>query len=42
MTAYSKNFDETNYIIFMIKDDEFLEKYNKIWDKFSNSMKKSQ
>ena len=24
----------------MIKDDEFLEKYNKIWNKVSNSIKK--
>ena len=25
---------------FLIKDDEFIKKYNKIWDKVSNSIKK--
>ena len=24
----------------MIKNDEFLEKYNKVWDKVNNNMKK--
>ena len=35
MSAYRKDFDETKYISFLIKDDEFLEKYNKIWEKVS-------
>ena len=39
-SAYRKDFDETEYIYFLIKDDESLEKYTKIWDKVSNSMKK--
>ena len=40
MTAYRKDFDETKYISFLIKDDEFLEKYNEIWEKVKNSLKK--
>ena len=31
MSPYRKDFDETKYISFLIKDDELLEKYNKIW-----------
>ena len=30
MTAYRKDFDETKYMSFLIKDDELLEKYNDI------------
>ena len=33
MSAYNKDFDETKYISFLIKDDELLEKYNEIWEK---------
>ena len=33
MTAYRKDFDETKYMSFLIKNDELLEKYNKIWEK---------
>ena len=33
MSAYRKDFDETKYISFLIKDDELLEKYNEIWEK---------
>ena len=33
MTAYRKDFDETKYMPFSIKDDELLEKYNEIWKK---------
>ena len=40
MTAYRKDFDETKYISFLIKDDEFLEKYNDIWEKVQNILKK--
>ena len=36
-----KKINETKYISFLIKDDELLEKYNKIWDKVSNSIKKN-
>ena len=35
MSAQRKDFDETKYISFLIKDDEFLEKYNEIWEKVS-------
>ena len=35
-----KSFNETKYMSFLIKDNEFLEKYNTIWDKISNSIKK--
>ena len=36
--GYGKKINETKYISFLIKDDELLEKYNKIWDKVSNSI----
>ena len=41
MTAYRKDFDETKYLAFLIKDHELLEKYNKIWDNVKNSFKKN-
>ena len=31
MSAYRRDFDEVEYMHFLIKDDEFLEKYNEIW-----------
>ena len=31
ISAYRRDFDETKYISFLIKDDRLLEKYNKIW-----------
>ena len=37
MTAYRRDFDETKYISFLIKDDE---KHNEIWEKVRNSIKK--
>ena len=40
MREYAKSFNETKYVPFLIKDDELLEKYNKIWDIVSNSIKK--
>ena len=33
MRAYRKNFEETKYISFLIKDVELLEKHNEIWEK---------
>ena len=39
MNGYKKRFDKTNYMSFLIKDNELLEKYNKIWDKISNNTK---
>ena len=40
MTGYAKRFDETKYMTFLIKNNELLKKYNKIWDKVSNGIKK--
>ena len=40
MSAYRKDFDETKYMSFLIKDEEVLEKYNEIWEKVKNSLKK--
>ena len=39
MSAYRKNFDETKYVSFLIKDDELLEKY-KIWENVKKSQKR--
>ena len=35
-----RDFDETKYMSFFIKDYELLEKYNEIWEKVRNSIKK--
>ena len=40
MRTYRRDFDETKYTSFLIKDDELLEKYNEIWEKVQNSIKK--
>ena len=40
MRAYRRHFKETKYMSFLIKDGEFLGKYNKIRRKVSNSLKK--
>ena len=40
MIAYRRDFDETKYVFFLIKDDELLEKYE-IWEKVKNSIKRS-
>ena len=40
MSAYRRDFDETKYMSFLIKDDELLEKYNEIWEKVKNSIRK--
>ena len=40
MSAYRKGFGETKYMSFLIKDVALLEKYNEIWRKVSNSIKK--
>ena len=31
-----RDFDETKYMSFLIKNEELLEKYDEIWDKVSN------
>ena len=40
MSTYRREFGETKCISFLIKDDELLEKYNEIWEKVKNSLKK--
>ena len=40
MSGYVKLFDETKYISFLIKDSELLGKYNEIWNKANNVIKK--
>ena len=40
MSGYVKSFDEPKYMSFLIKDDELLKTFNKIWDKVSSSVKK--
>ena len=40
MSGYRKNFNETKYMSFLIKDNVLLQKCNKIWNKVSNSIKK--
>ena len=40
MSSYRGNFNETKYISFLIKDDDLLKKYNEIWEKVKNSIKK--
>ena len=40
MSAYRRNFDETKYISFLIKDSELLGKYNDILDKVRYIIKK--
>ena len=39
MSAYRKDFDETKYIPFLIKNDELLDKCNKILEKNKNNLK---
>ena len=40
MSACRRDFDETKYMSFLIKDDELLEKYNETCEKVKNSIKK--
>ena len=40
MGAYRRDFDESKYISFLIKDDELLEKYNEIWEKLKIASEK--
>ena len=42
MSAYRRDFHETKYMPFLIKDDELLEKHNEIWERIKdkNSVKK--
>ena len=38
--AYRRDFDETKYISFSVKNDKLLVKCNQIWGKVSNNIKK--
>ena len=40
MSACRKDFDDTKCMSFLSKDDELLEKYNKVWEKVKYSIKK--
>ena len=40
MTGYRKDFDETKFISFLIKNDELLEKYYEIWEKKKKNSQK--
>ena len=40
MKAYRGDFGETEYMSFLIKDDELSEKYNEIWGKVGKAIKK--
>ena len=40
ISGYKKGFKKTKYIPFLIKNDKLLEKYNRIWGKVSNNIKK--
>ena len=40
MKACKTDFDETECMSLLMKEEEFLEKYNDIWEKFSNIIKK--
>ena len=37
---YIRDFDETKYMSFTIKNEELLERYNEIWNKASNSSRR--
>ena len=40
-SVYVKNYDgKSKWMSFLIKDDELLKKYNHIWNKVSNCVKK--
>ena len=42
ISAYVKGYgDKTKWMNFLIKDDELLKKYNDIWNKVCNSIKKN-
>ena len=38
-SLHRRDFDETKYMSFLIKDYELLEKYNEKWEKIKNSIK---
>ena len=40
MSIYKRDFDKTKCMYFLIKDEKYLYKYNKIWENVSNIFKK--
>ena len=40
MSAYGRDFDETKYMSFLIKDEELLEKYDEILEKVKKQYQK--
>ena len=40
MNAHGRDFDETEYISFLIKEDELSKEFNEVWEKVKNSIKK--
>ena len=36
MSGYRRDFDKTEFMSFLIKDEKLLKKYNEIWEKVSN------
>ena len=40
LSAYRRDFDKTKCMSFLIKDEKLLEKYNEIWKKVSNIIRK--
>ena len=40
MSAYGRDFDETKYMSFLIKDGELLEKYDEILEKVKKQYQK--
>ena len=40
INGYAKSFEEARYTSYLIKDDWFFKKCNKIWDLVTNSTKK--
>ena len=40
MRAFRRDFHETKYMFVLMKNDELLEKYNRILEKISNDIKK--
>ena len=40
MSGYRRNYNETKYMSFLVNENDLLERFNEIWDKFSNTIKK--
>ena len=40
MREYRNDFDEAKYLTFLTKNEKLLERYNDLWNKVSNTIKK--